>query len=134
MSPYLASTEIIDHRIPTVRRLAFDLVCGERNPLVVARRCFEWVRDSCQAQRRLPVEPGHLQRVGSARRGHRLLLRQEPIIGRPAAGQRVVERPRFRSNPPGCLICEKNLQSYYMLWYTLVIPQYIVCRAGQTPR
>jgi transglutaminase-like putative cysteine protease len=45
LSPYLAATEIIDHHTPTVRQLALELAGGERDPLVVAKRCYEWVRD-----------------------------------------------------------------------------------------
>lgn len=44
-SPYLAATEIIDHQTPAVRQLALELAGGERDPFIVARRCFEWVRD-----------------------------------------------------------------------------------------
>lgn len=42
---YLASTEIIDHETPTVRRLARELGSGDSDPFVVAKRLFEWVRD-----------------------------------------------------------------------------------------
>jgi transglutaminase-like putative cysteine protease len=45
-SPYLASSEIIDHQTPSVRQLALELAGGERDPLAVTNRCFEWVRDS----------------------------------------------------------------------------------------
>jgi transglutaminase-like putative cysteine protease len=45
LSPYLAATEIIDHHTPAVRQLALELAGDERDPAVVARRCFEWVRD-----------------------------------------------------------------------------------------
>jgi transglutaminase-like putative cysteine protease len=43
---FLDASEIIDHQAPAVRRLALELAGGARDPLVVAKRCFEWVRDS----------------------------------------------------------------------------------------
>ncbi|TWU29698.1 transglutaminase-like domain-containing protein [Bythopirellula polymerisocia] len=45
INPYLASTELIDWQTPAVRQLAEQLAEGCRDPLAVARRCFEWVRD-----------------------------------------------------------------------------------------
>lgn len=45
MEPYLRSTEFIDWRSPAVLRLARDLGAEASEPVQVARRCFEWVRD-----------------------------------------------------------------------------------------
>ena len=44
-SPYLAATLVIDHQTPAVRQRALELAAGSTDPTVVARRCFEWVRD-----------------------------------------------------------------------------------------
>jgi transglutaminase-like putative cysteine protease len=41
----LTATDIIDHHSPAVRQLARELAGVERDPFVVAQRCFEWVRD-----------------------------------------------------------------------------------------
>lgn len=46
--PYLAATEVIDHHTPAVRRLAVELAGECAYPLAVARRCFEWVRDTIE--------------------------------------------------------------------------------------
>jgi transglutaminase-like putative cysteine protease len=46
LSLYLAATKIIDHQTPAVRQLALKLAADDSDPFVVARRCFEWVRDS----------------------------------------------------------------------------------------
>lgn len=45
---YLASTDVVDWFHPDVHTLAWLLACGEDDPLVVARRCFEWVRDEIE--------------------------------------------------------------------------------------
>jgi transglutaminase-like putative cysteine protease len=45
---YLASTEVVDWDHADVRRLADDLADGESDPALVAKRCFEWVRDEIQ--------------------------------------------------------------------------------------
>ena len=42
---YLAATEIIDHTAPNVRALAVAIRAEHMDVSVVARRCFEWVRD-----------------------------------------------------------------------------------------
>lgn len=44
-APYLAATNIIDWHMPSVRDLAISLAEGITDPFIVARRCFEWVRD-----------------------------------------------------------------------------------------
>ncbi|QEG37888.1 transglutaminase-like domain-containing protein [Bythopirellula goksoeyrii] len=45
MNPFLGSTEIIDWQTPEVRQLAEELADKNRDVVVVAQRCFEWVRD-----------------------------------------------------------------------------------------
>lgn len=45
MQPYLAFTEIIDFQTPEVAALAEQLRAGNTDHTVIARRCFEWVRD-----------------------------------------------------------------------------------------
>jgi transglutaminase-like putative cysteine protease len=45
IDPYLAATAIIDHQTLAVRQLALQLVDGELDACIVAKRCFEWVRD-----------------------------------------------------------------------------------------
>ena len=42
---FLASTDVVDWYHADVRTLAWFLAGGERNPVEIARRCFEWVRD-----------------------------------------------------------------------------------------
>jgi transglutaminase-like putative cysteine protease len=42
---FLASTDVVDWYHADVRTLAWCLAGGERDAVVVARRCFEWVRD-----------------------------------------------------------------------------------------
>ena len=88
LSPYLASTEIIDHHTPAVRQLALELAGRDKDPFVVAKRCFEWVRDEIKHSSDYQAQPGDVQGVGSARRGDRVLLRQES----PARGTAACER------------------------------------------
>ena len=42
---FLRSSDVIDWHHPAVRARAVALAAGERDPLVLARRMFEWVRD-----------------------------------------------------------------------------------------
>lgn len=42
---FLASTDVVDWYHADVRTLAWYLAGGETDAVVVARRCFEWVRD-----------------------------------------------------------------------------------------
>ncbi|HKX29924.1 MAG TPA: transglutaminase family protein, partial [Blastocatellia bacterium] len=44
MNEYLRATEVIDWQHPEILRLARALA-SEPEPLLTARRCFEWVRD-----------------------------------------------------------------------------------------
>jgi transglutaminase-like putative cysteine protease len=48
MDEYLTTTDIIDWRQPDVSRLARRLAEGIADPVDVARRCFEWVRDEIE--------------------------------------------------------------------------------------
>jgi transglutaminase-like putative cysteine protease len=45
MCAYLEATEIIDWRHHDVRHQAMLLAAGTSDPVAVAKRCFEWVRD-----------------------------------------------------------------------------------------
>jgi transglutaminase-like putative cysteine protease len=45
---YLASTDVVDWDHPDVRQLAADLAGNEIEPVAIAQRCFEWVRDEIQ--------------------------------------------------------------------------------------
>ena len=45
---YLASTDVVDWDHADVRQLADDLADGESDPVLIAKRCFEWVRDEIQ--------------------------------------------------------------------------------------
>jgi transglutaminase-like putative cysteine protease len=45
MREFLAATPIVDWEAPEVLALAGDLARGVDDPVAVARRCFEWVRD-----------------------------------------------------------------------------------------
>lgn len=45
MREFLASTPIVDWKDPDVLALAGELAEGEEDPVAVARRCFDWVRD-----------------------------------------------------------------------------------------
>ena len=45
---YLRSTEVVDYDNPDVLAKAKDLAEGEDNALIIAKRCFEWVRDQIQ--------------------------------------------------------------------------------------
>ena len=45
---YLRSTEVIDYDNPVVLAKAKDLTEGTDDVLVIAERCFEWVRDQIQ--------------------------------------------------------------------------------------
>jgi transglutaminase-like putative cysteine protease len=42
---FLASTDVVDWFHADVRTLAWCLAGGESDPVEIARRCFEWVRD-----------------------------------------------------------------------------------------
>ncbi|MEQ1949490.1 MAG: transglutaminase family protein [Bryobacteraceae bacterium] len=48
LSAFLKSTEIIDWTHPLVRSKAAELAHGTDQPLEIARRCFEWVRDNIE--------------------------------------------------------------------------------------
>jgi transglutaminase-like putative cysteine protease len=55
---FLRATEVIDWRDPGVLAKARELSSGASEPLEIARRCFEWVRDHIQHSsdfRRNPV-------------------------------------------------------------------------------
>jgi transglutaminase-like putative cysteine protease len=45
---FLASTDVVDWFCADVRTLAWFLGNGSREPVEIARRCFEWVRDEIQ--------------------------------------------------------------------------------------
>jgi transglutaminase-like putative cysteine protease len=45
---FLASTDVVDWYHPDVQTAAWLLAGGESDPIKIARRCFEWVRDETQ--------------------------------------------------------------------------------------
>ena len=45
---FLASTEVVDWDHPDVRQLAGDLAANESEPVAIAQKCFEWVRDEIE--------------------------------------------------------------------------------------
>jgi len=45
---FLSSTEIVDWRHADVRALSLHLADGKNDPVQIAQRCFEWVRDEIQ--------------------------------------------------------------------------------------
>jgi len=70
MDLFLRSTEVIDWHHPDVRSLAESLSAGFDDPLEVARRCFEWVRDEIKHSRDYRLSPvtcsaSEVLRVGS---------------------------------------------------------------------
>lgn len=48
MDEFLESTDIIDWRHESVVSLAQELSCDSTDEILVARRCFEWVRDEVE--------------------------------------------------------------------------------------
>src|SRR6202790_390881 len=48
MEPFLNSTDVIDWRHPAVRARAEELAQAASGVQKIARRCFEWVRDTIQ--------------------------------------------------------------------------------------
>ena len=54
---YLAFTEIIDHHIPLIRQLAAELAAGDSDPIAIARRSFEWVRDEIKHSSDFKLNP-----------------------------------------------------------------------------
>jgi transglutaminase-like putative cysteine protease len=45
---FLASTDVVDWYHPDVQTAAWFLAGGEGDPVKIAKRCFEWVRDEIQ--------------------------------------------------------------------------------------
>jgi transglutaminase-like putative cysteine protease len=45
MEEYLQATEVIDWQEPTVLALAKNIASGHQTPELIAKACFEWVRD-----------------------------------------------------------------------------------------
>jgi transglutaminase-like putative cysteine protease len=46
--PFLRATDVIDWTTPKIQALAQRLAAGSTDPQVVARACFEWVRDQIE--------------------------------------------------------------------------------------
>ena len=57
MDPYLRPSEIIDSAHPEVAALAEKLAAGARSQEIVARQCFEWVRDTIRHSQDLQLNP-----------------------------------------------------------------------------
>lgn len=56
MSPYLSTSDVIDWGHPLVLAQAAGLSRHSTEPLVVAKRCFEWVRDEIRHSRDFSLE------------------------------------------------------------------------------
>ncbi len=57
MEPFLQSTDVIDWKHPLVRARATALRQGLTDPVAVARRCFEWVRDDIKHSHDFGLQP-----------------------------------------------------------------------------
>ena len=57
MEHYLRSTDIIDYETPEVRQMASTLAGGSTDVTVVAKRCFEWVRDEIKHSNDYKLNP-----------------------------------------------------------------------------
>ena len=57
MDLFLASTAVIDWKHPDVEALAKSLRRGADDPVIIARRCFEWVRDEIKHSRDYRLSP-----------------------------------------------------------------------------
>jgi transglutaminase-like putative cysteine protease len=57
MKEYLRSTEVIDYDNPDVLAKAKELAIGVDDPLAIAKRCFEWVRDQIQHSMDYKINP-----------------------------------------------------------------------------
>ncbi len=44
-APFLAASDVVDHRAPTVQARAMELAAPHASLVAVAKACFEWVRD-----------------------------------------------------------------------------------------
>jgi hypothetical protein len=57
MEPYLACTDIIDWKHPAVIARARALSAGLSDPVLVTRRCFQWVRDEIKHSHDFRLKP-----------------------------------------------------------------------------
>ena len=57
MEPFLKSTDVIDWQDPAVLAHARDLARGLADPMAVAKRCFEWVRDEVKHSHDFGLRP-----------------------------------------------------------------------------
>lgn len=70
MHHFLRSTDVIDWERPEVLARAQALAAGSKDPVVIAQRCFEWVRDEIKHSRDFRLQPvtcsaSEVLRVGS---------------------------------------------------------------------
>ena len=70
MEQFLQPTDVIDWTHPEVLERARALADGSDDPIVVAKRCFEWVRDDIRHSRDFRLQPvtctaSEVLRVGS---------------------------------------------------------------------
>jgi hypothetical protein len=57
MVEFLQSTDVIDWEEPEVLACAVSLRENLNDPLVIAKRCFEWVRDEIRHSQGFGLEP-----------------------------------------------------------------------------
>ena len=57
MEQYLRPTDVIDWTQPEVMERARALADGLEDQIVVAKRCYEWVRDAIRHSRDFRLEP-----------------------------------------------------------------------------
>jgi len=70
MEQFLRSTDVIDWTEPEVMERDRTLAAGSEDPIVVAKRCYDWVRDEIRHSRDFRLEPvpctaSEVLRVGS---------------------------------------------------------------------
>ena len=57
MTEFLQSTDVIDWQHPAVLARAAALSQGSSDPVAIAQRCFEWVRDEIRHSHDYGLEP-----------------------------------------------------------------------------
>src|SRR5688572_31908422 len=57
MTPYLAPSDVIDCEHPLVKAQARALAQNAVDPITIAKRCFEWVRDEIRHSRDHMLKP-----------------------------------------------------------------------------
>ena len=57
MESFLKSTDVIDWKNPAVLAHGRDIAAGLADPIAVAKRCFEWVRDEVKHSHDFGLRP-----------------------------------------------------------------------------